>query len=162
MAERKGDTKDTLLDELESIKGLLLDEDDIPILSEVIESIEPLPDDSPRQPSLFQSSPRSREPQRPASITRASGENPFLPEHIRARLHGNRPPPLVEDLITQSPSQPRTEAGMDASKTRSALIDEVIQASLPDIEARLRARLTTLTQEQLQALASAGNTDTEG
>lgn len=155
MAERKGDTKDTLLNELESIKGLLQDEDDIPILSEVIESIEPLSDDSPRQPSLFQSSPsRSGEPKRrPASITRASGENPFLPEHIRARLHGNRPPPLVEDLL---------DSGTDASTTRAALIDEVIQASLPDIEARLRARLYALSDEQLQDLASAGHTDAKG
>lgn len=167
MAERKGDTKDTLLNELESIKGLLQDEDDIPILSEVIESIEPLPDDGPRQPSLFQTSPRPGEPKRrPASITRASGENPFLPEHIRARLHGNRPPPLVEDLLNESSSlsrtDSRTDSGADAVTSRSALIDEVIQASLPDIEARLRARLYALSDEQLQELASAEPTDPKG
>lgn len=155
MAERKGDTKDTLLDELESIKGLLQDEDDIPILSEVIEAIEPLPADSPRQPSLFQTSnsasTHSAKP-RPASITRATGENPFLPEHIRARLHGNRPPPLVEELAANPPAQPRTEPPTDRPLSRAALIEEVVQASLPDIEARLRARLSSLTEEQLQTL----------
>lgn len=86
MAERKGDTKDTLLDELESIKGLLQDEDDIPILSEIFEAIEPLPVGASRQPSLFNTNTQTstqRLNRRPANITKASGENPFLPAHIR-------------------------------------------------------------------------------
>lgn len=155
MAERKGDTKETLLDELESIKGLLLDEDDIPILSEVIESIEPLPDHQARQRSLFASSPvagqRDAAP-RPASITRASGENPFLPQHIRERLHGNRPPPLVDE--TPAPHSLGKVDDAPAPVSRAALINEVVQASLPDIESRLRARLDAMTDEQLLNLMS--------
>lgn len=165
MAERKGDTKETLLDELESIKGLLQDDDDIPILSEVIEAIEPVPQDRPRQTSLFQPPASTRAPAakpRPASITRASGENPFLPEHIRARLHGNRPPPLVEELAANASAQPRTDTPAEGQVSRAMLIDEVIQACLPDIEARLRARLDALTDEQLQALIADDAAHTKG
>lgn len=148
MAERKGDTKDTLLDELESIKGLLQDEDDIPILSEVIEAIEPLPAGASHQASLFSNGPQTptRSPnRRPASITKASGENPFLPAHIRERLQGNRPPPLVDELTPEAIPEP-------TALTREALIQEVLEESLAELEEKLRERLQTLTEEQLQTL----------
>lgn len=150
MAERKGDTKDTLLEELESIKGLLLEEDDIPVLSEIIEAIEPLPADTPRQPSLFNTTNTGRTPsrtQRPASITKASGENPFLPAHIRARLQGNRPPPLVDELTADPTPEPEP-----TELTRDTLVQEIIDTCLPELEAKLRARLQALTDEQLLAL----------
>lgn len=170
MAERNGDTKDTLLDELESIKGLLDDEDAIPVLREVIESIEPLENSEPRQPSLFRSadtSPASRK--RSSGVTRASGENPFLPAHIRARLHGNRPPPSwdwdppaadeTEETAVQPPVVPKgplsTESPARPSSpqaliSRQSLIDQVVQESLPEMEAKLRRRLHEATDEQLR------------
>lgn len=166
MAERNGDTKDTLLEELESIKGLLDDEDAIPVLREVIESIEPLEDSEPRQPSLFRSAdsgPAARK--RSSGVTRASGENPFLPAHIRARLHGNRPPPHWEhppaegDPVTPRPAVTESPAATDnavppptthALISRQRLIDQVVKESLPELEAKLRHRLHEATDEQLR------------
>ncbi|WP_347332611.1 hypothetical protein [Marinimicrobium locisalis] len=168
MAERNGDTKDTLLEELESIKGLLDDEDAIPVLREVIESIEPLEADEPRQPSLFRSAdtrPASRKGS--GGVTRASGENPFLPAHIRARLHGNRPPPswgqpVVEGAeeaaiqptaATKGPAPAENSAPPSTPQaliTRQRLIDQVVQESLPEMEAKLRRRLHEASDEQLR------------
>ncbi|UTA49003.1 hypothetical protein L1F30_05510 [Simiduia sp. 21SJ11W-1] len=48
----------------------------------------------PGQQSLFDR-PAEGSP-RPAQVTKASGENPFLPQHIRARLRGNQPLPKGE------------------------------------------------------------------
>ncbi len=153
MAERKGDTKDTLLEELESIKGLLDDEDAIPVLREVIESIEPLDGSQPRQPSLFQSPSStdrtSASPRRSNSVTRASGENPFLPAHIRARLHGNRPPPNWDQPVAEGPV-PETPATPQEIISRQRLIDQLVQECLPEMEAKLRQRLHEATEEQLQ------------
>lgn len=171
MAERKGDTKDTLLEELESIKGLLDDEDAIPVLREVIESIEPLDGSQPRQPSLFQS-PSSPEKGQTASrrssgVTRASGENPFLPAHIRARLHGNRPPPnwdqpapehrvadaaITAGVTTERPGSenPDTLPTPQEMIGRQRLIEQLVQECLPEIEAKLRQRLHEASDTQLQ------------
>ncbi|WP_027329000.1 hypothetical protein [Marinimicrobium agarilyticum] len=167
MAERKGDTKDTLLYELESIKGLLDDEDAIPVLREVIESIEPLDGNQPRQPSLFQPSTApekgTKAARRASNVTRASGENPFLPAHIRARLHGNRPPPNW-DQPAPDPTPPGPSAvteGPDAGDPaslptpqemigRQQLIEQLVQECLPDMEARLRQRLHEASDTQLQ------------
>lgn len=152
MAERKGDTKDTLLAELESIKGLLDDEDAIPVLREVIESIEPLDGTQPRQPSLFQS-PASKDKtpatsKRSSNVTRASGENPFLPAHIRARLHGNRPPPNWDQPTVED--SPESTTASQALINRQQLIDQLVQECLPEMEAKLRQRLHEATEEQLQ------------
>jgi len=40
---------------------------------------------------------------RPAPVTKASGENPFLPQHIRERLRGNQPLPKGEFLLPMTP-----------------------------------------------------------
>lgn len=148
MTERSGDTKDTLLDELESIRGLLEDQDQIPVLNEVIESIEPLSQDRPRQATPLGPSATERPSarRRPSTPARASGDNPFLPEHIRARLHGNRPPPGVRT------PEPAPQPAPEAEPSRTELIDEVIEASLPELRERLRGRLSALTDEQLRAL----------
>lgn len=153
MTERKGDPKDALLDELESIKGLLLDEDDIPILQEVIESIEPLDPETPRQPSLFTERSRPSPQTRPPRPTRASGENPFLPEHIRARLQGRQP--ALEVFYDKGPSEEASVTGSTeqaAPANREALIDALIAECLPELEAKLRARLAQYSQETLQDL----------
>lgn len=48
----------------------------------------------PGQQSLFDGP--VKDAPRPAQVTKASGENPFLPQHIRARLRGNQPLPKGE------------------------------------------------------------------
>lgn len=155
MPEHKGDPKNALLDELESIKGLLVDEDDIPILQEVIESIEPLEPDTPRQSSLFTDRGRPSPQARPPRPTRASGENPFLPEHIRARLQGGQPAmdSFFEDAPHKAPST-RTPAPTEADipVDREALINTVVEECLPELEAKLRERLEQYSRETLQQL----------
>src|SRR5690606_7272480 len=132
MAEQqKNKTKAAILQELESIKGLLLEEEDIPLLQEVIDTAEEqadtdealgeddlaelqqayrdllqaretsedqdssTPEPEPKaktevQVSLFDAEPspperdtppadQSESSPRRASVTKASGENPFLP-----------------------------------------------------------------------------------
>lgn len=54
--------------------------------------------DGPAKPSHHSSiSPR------PAQVTKASGENPFLPQHIRERLRGNQPLPKGEFIQPATP-----------------------------------------------------------
>ncbi|NIB41543.1 hypothetical protein HBA55_18210 [Pseudomaricurvus alkylphenolicus] len=85
---------------------------------------------------------------------KASGENPFLPKHIRDRLHTDKP---LVDIIKDSPlpppesSKPLTEhlhsevkANLpeDIPESRlQSVVDEVIAIYLPKIEAELRERL---------------------
>lgn len=157
------DTKDTLLEELESIKGLLLEpEDDIPVLHEVIESIEPLEQGAPRQSALFTTNiPAGRTapgPRRPAP-TKASGENPFLPAHIRARLHGNRPPPGFDSDSSvpardTAPAPDKTESPnrSAADVSREQLVNELLSELQPLLEAQLRDKLNGLSREQLRQL----------
>lgn len=189
MAERKGDTKSTLLDELESIKGLLVEEkeafkeafkerdasenwpladDDIPILREVIEAIEPADPDRPSQPSLFTDSSTPAQRRRPPQPTRAEGENPFLPAHIRARLQGNQPPPLLNESEPRSDhahariAEPQPAYGPQPQvPTRTELVEAVIAELRPELEARLRARLEPLSQDVLLELLTAGDDDSD-
>lgn len=170
--------KEALLDELESIKGLLQDEldqkaltqaseadewaqyapedgeEEIPVLREVIESIEPVTPGAPRQPSLF--TEEGRPPQsRPPRPTRATGENPFLPAHIRARLQGSQP---ALDAFKTPPDNVEHKAadhkaGLSPNEARSALIDAIVRESLPELEAKLRERLAAYSEEALQRLA---------
>lgn len=237
--QQKGKNRAAILQELESIKGLLVDEEDIPVLQEVIDNAEAhlegdetfddddlqelqqayrdlllaqetvedgqetateapafestesaAPDRTEVQTSLFDTDltqpedeadapsfetpdkapepepeigpppePESRgsAPRRPG-VTKATGENPFLPAHIRARLHGNRPPPLFEPL-TPSP-QPPQSAGKASNSSesrdsvkRALLTDELVAEFLPQIETALRERLQAMTEEQIQQLA---------
>ena len=236
MADNKGKTKAAILHELESIKGLLLEDDEIPILQEAIVDDEhefdpPLPkrdldelhdvfqalstnieskpepastaaavrdpETSPpsrteaagKQGSLFGESRSETDagtrtfatstarnsnddaagvkrdarglnrplnyavnkpitPPRP-TLAKASGENPFLPQHIRARLHGNNPPPLFDEFAEKTPASV-TSKPTSESVNRQQLIHEVVAAVLPDVEEELRQRLQALTDEQLQ------------
>lgn len=255
MADNKGKTKAAMLQELESIKGLLRDDDDIPILQEVIapaekphqaplarhnldelqvqfqelsqaiaggkteESIyseavaskplesritekaadtsaslmdaftrasqhQPKSAISNQQASLFQekesqyeeASSTQRYPdsaadhpdadnriQRPP-LARASGENPFLPQHIRARLHGNNPPPLFDfspgKNLPGSKSANETKTGHSEFKTESKpdntlrqhVIQEVIASVMPQLEKELRRRLEELSEQELEQM----------
>lgn len=94
-------------------------------------------------------------PTRPA-LAKASGENPFLPQHIRARLHGNNPPPLFDFMVnkTSDSAATMTSPGSESDKNtlRQNLIKEVVEAMLPKMEEELRQRLKELTQQELERL----------
>lgn len=173
MAEQDPDPKNALLSELESIKGLLNEQhtedsmpdlNQIPVLREVFESIEPVPEDRPHQSPLFHEV--GTQPQRSTRPVQAKGENPFLPAHIRARLQGNRPtqlwPQATEQTETTTAEPTEEPAGANneqASSSRPAtkrleLIEALITEFQPQIEAQLKARLEAMTDEQLEALSS--------
>lgn len=139
MTEQPKDPKTDLLDELESIKHLLED-DDIPLLQEVIDDIE--------------SSPAFSEPHsgaRRAPVTRASGENPFLPKHIRERLKSYQQAALPLEPEPPTPTPPAQTASAQ-SPNRAELVNNVIKALQPDIEKRLRQQLAGLSVEELRGL----------
>jgi len=171
MAEHDPDPKNELLSELESIKGLLNEQDtesmpdvdQIPVLREVIESIEPVPDDRPHQPPLFPET--NTKPQRSSRPVQAKGENPFLPPHIRARLQGNQPSPhwaepteQAEETATRAPAgagkKSDNRPAPQSSTARSELIEALVEELRPLLEARLKARLEAMTDEQLADLRS--------
>lgn len=224
--KNKTKTKAAMLNELESIKGLLLEEDDIPILQEVFENkAMPTPESSAlkttvvhtqetkvkitpdvktvheEQQDFFNSpapNPGHKTPlpesgnslldtlgelekhtteaaanrlaaeankalARP-SLAKATGENPFLPEHIRARLHGNNPPPLFETETARkiaTTSIPTRQLGNTFSVTGASfggekvnshqqdIIDSIVEKMMPEIEKELRSRLEIMTKNML-------------
>ncbi|MES2826000.1 MAG: hypothetical protein V4732_20535 [Pseudomonadota bacterium] len=98
-----------------------------------------------------------------AETTKFSGENPFLPQHIRTRLHGNNPPPNFEfetaKKISNS-SRPTTQLGNTQQNYLTAkpvshqqeMIDDIIEAMLPQITKTLRDRLAGMSKEMLEIL----------
>jgi hypothetical protein len=235
MGDTKIKTKAAMLNELESIKGLLLEEDDIPILQEVIEHktsshtseqketqereaeekatsktttesrtireeqqdffnsplytpphadisaadlMEMYPLDSANDlletlsylEKHTEEVTASKLPDKPGfsrpSLAKATGENPFLPEHIRARLHGNNPPPLFANetarKISNSSLPSRqlgntfsfgaTSGATKANNYQQDIIDSIIEKMMPDIERELRNRLETLSKNMLDEL----------
>jgi hypothetical protein len=227
MGEDKAKTKSAMLSELESIKGLLLEDDDIPILQEVIEQqsaseseasdadLEDLHfDEAPSAPSVatsvaaepvtsaarviveqqqdffssihdadtaeelldslddleaktarittqktaFENSKTGR-----PSLAKPMGENPFLPQHIRDRLHGNNPPPLFASETARkiaTTSKPLTQLGNTQSRfaghrptnSQQELIDSIVAKVLPEIEKELRQRLESMNRNMLDEL----------
>ena len=214
MADTKTKTKAAMLHELESIKGLLLEEDDIPILQEVMES-EATPELSVQaqeasakatvsiiveaqqdffdslhhsniithhEPaselldtidelekhtteitaSILASDPYKTTFTRP-NLAKATGENPFLPAHIRSRLHGNNPPPLFAQEAARkiaSSSLPSrllgntftTNQHSKNSTSHEDVIDSLIEKFMPEIEKELRKKLEILSKAQLDNL----------
>jgi hypothetical protein len=98
-----------------------------------------------------------------AEASKFSGENPFLPQHIRTRLHGNNPPPNFEfetaKKISNS-SRPTTQLGNTQQAFMTAkpvshqqeMIDDIIEAMLPHITKALRDRLAGMSKEMLEIL----------
>lgn len=220
-------TKAAMLNELESIKGLLLEEDDIPILQEEVaeQQAEPTPSIASEpesettltaqtkaarkaifeeQQDFFHSSHSSHDHQavttaamelvetelldtlselekhtaevtagkpikeshkhsfeRP-NLAKATGENPFLPEHIRARLHGNNPPPLFANVTARkiaTSSVPSRQLGNTfavgnnvKSHHQQDIIDSIIEKMMPEIEQELRSRLELMSKSILDEL----------
>jgi hypothetical protein len=223
MVDTTTKTKAAMLHELESIKGLLLENDEIPILQEV-ENIEPQiqsyiinPEPSmashlereekitPRvfveeQQDFFESpSPKPHVESAAAnnhnelldtieelekhtaevtahklaseahksntrpSLAKATGENPFLPAHIRSRLHGNNPPPLFAQETARkiaSTSVPSRLLGntsvfssnLKGSNNQQEIIDNLIDKFMPEIEHELRSRLEAMSKQLLDEL----------
>lgn len=96
------------------------------------------------------------------NLAKATGENPFLPEHIRSRLHGNNPPPLfatetAKKIATSSiPSRQLGNTFTVASNTKSNhqqdIIDSIIDKMMPEIEQELRSRLELMSKTLLEEL----------
>jgi hypothetical protein len=174
-------TKAEMLQELESIKGLLLEEEDIPLLqSEMYDNIQPATPGAgiqpphpvlPGQGSLFDDSqanktssiknipPITIPPSKPITNTtidrtpsKPSGENPFLPQHIRERLHGNNPPPLFEYEAAQKIATATKLSPYRTNTSRQQLIEDVINGLIPQIETELRHRLFAMSTEDLEQL----------
>lgn len=169
-------TKAEMLQELESLKGLLLEDEDIPILQleddEMAQPIATHPSVLPGQGSLFD------EPARPSSSTaknippinvppakpmttgvttsripvKPSGENPFLPQHIRQRLHGNNPPPLFEYEAIKKINTATRQLQAKTGSPRQQLIEDVITGLMPQIETEIRHRLFAMSTEELEQL----------
>lgn len=207
-------TKEEILQELESIKGLLLEEDDIPLLQELEHQLmqeltshihkteleptsenhfplsqdpsvlpgqgtlfdEPLgafdePSgafdetqgafDEPLDASLFQEpTSKTATSATPAHINssaarpqvKALGENPFLPQHIRARLHGNNPPPLYDFATNAKMTGPNKSKDYKSNPSRQQLINDVLTTMMPKIEQELKHRLYTMSVKDLEKL----------
>lgn len=186
-------TKTEMLQELESIKGLLLENDDIPLLQEVEVAHQPVstplsaattvletkasePPSKPlshTQTSLFDdesashstvtastssydlSAPKTPEQPYTAAMrqpVKAAGENPFLPQHIRERLHGNNPPPLFANVTARKIMNATKSMQPKNQRPRQQLIDEVITSMLPQIESELRHRLFAMSTDELESL----------
>jgi hypothetical protein len=203
-------TKAEILQELESIKGLLLEEDDIPILQDMEGEDEILDEEFhpeppmlvtrhesvlPGQTSLFdepipavtktvyqpnKTTPTHHEntmhppitehehkkpgfashlgnthPGTPTDhrpLAKASGENPFLPQHIRERLHGNNPPPLFEYETAKKIISSTKNIAHKINKPRQYLVEEVMLSMMPQIEIELRHRLFAMSVEDLEKL----------
>lgn len=199
-------TKAEILQELESIKGLLLEEDDIPILQDMEDEDEILDEDFhpeppmltrhesvlPGQTSLFDdptpaatklahlnkttsaahentmhppiieqdhkkhgfasqlSHANAHADNRP--LAKASGENPFLPQHIRERLHGNNPPPLFEYETAKKIISSTKNIAHKTNKPRQYLVEEVMLSMMPQIERELRHRLFAMNVDDLEKL----------
>jgi hypothetical protein len=190
MTNNKVKTKAEMLLELESIKGLLLEDDDIPLLQESIGGEPYFTTDAPIKTTAAEALPRemlAREisaleafakaqveqqdffnalpsDSHATSFTRAplakaTGENPFLPAHIRTRLHGNNPPAETAKKIS-SMNQPITQLGKTQHYTTPAtptphqqeLINAIVASILPHIEKELRERLAVMSKEMLSML----------
>ena len=216
-------TKAEILQELESIKGLLLEEEDIPILQEELPlppspgaQVTPTPAPLPSHPSVLpgqgslfddgqaatQASPIAGDtagvhaaaqpanhisnnttshtitpstaqaasqatvsnPAPMASLSqglsqgnrpvlgKAQGENPFLPQHIRERLHGNNPPPLFEYETAKKIVSATKSLQQASGVSRQQLINEVVAQLQPEIERALRQHLANLSPEDLHKL----------
>jgi hypothetical protein len=193
------------LQELESIKGLLLEEDDIPILQDMEGEDEILDEEFHSEPPVlinrhesvlpgqgslfdepksamtkiaeqldtatkFHESHSSAQEHKKTSfashlgaahsssntdnrpLAKASGENPFLPQHIRERLHGNNPPPLFEYETAKKIISSTKNIAHKMNKPRQYLVEEVMLSMMPQIEIELRHRLFAMSVEDLEKL----------
>lgn len=157
MAEEKQAAKAAILNELESIKGLLVeadgDEDNPASYGEVPTLQDIVPEQNPHAPlpgqqSLFNEPSSESTLANKESIAQKpepalpTDENPFLPKHIRDRLQGNKPHLGMQGF---KPSELTSNTSKQQVQAR-ALVDELVTEYLPKMEAELRQRLHKLIQ----------------
>ena len=85
----------------------------------------------------------------------ANGENPFLPQHIRDRLHGNRM--AIKEAKTQQTKSVQTQKNQSRKQHSNIdkhnpdqILDQLIAEFIPQIEAKLRLQLQPILEQQLQ------------
>ena len=211
MTDNKHETKNAILGELESIKELLQNQDDIPLLQDDIPLLSdaideftegagppPLFADNPRaaapvveQQTLFEdnletkaleehASPKkqgqtktpdeakkrkNKKVKPPPIVPDLIDENPFLPQHIRDRLHTNK---TLVDIIKESPqfTDTSTRPTSASSHTDDAtlpndvsitLIDDLVAEFMPKIEQELRHRLLALSKQSHKPFSGSQN-----
>lgn len=98
------------------------------------------------------------EPAKPAPAVIATGENPFLPPHIRARLTGGRIPKSEQEQAPAEqeaqPEAPETlpqaspaPAAAPKLSNREILIEQLVAEQLHELERQLRANITAMVDE---------------
>lgn len=73
----------------------------------------------------------------------SSEENPFLPQHIRDRLQGNKPHLGMQDFVPNK----KNMKPLRSAQTQ-AIVNELVADYLPKLEAELRQRLENLLQDE--------------
>ncbi|MBX2807660.1 MAG: hypothetical protein KTR20_03425 [Cellvibrionaceae bacterium] len=159
MTQKAKQSPQALLQELESIKNLLdNDMENIPLLKETVAE-EAVTEEDSASLSTPTANTDPRSPLDPPKKQRASGDNPFLPQHIRERLNGASAPLAYSATQTSTNSSTMTAVQTTAvnkqlpplvvaptPKASSTLVDQLVAEYLPMIEAELRRRL----QDKLQ------------
>ncbi len=97
------------------------------------------PESSQAENSPAEETYKKRSPKHGSSVTKARGENPFLPQHIRDRLHTSK---TLVDIIKEHPPAPEQKA-----HPTNHIVEEIIADYMPKIEAELRERLLKLADE---------------
>ena len=90
---------------------------------------------------------------RPAPVTKASGENPFLPQHIRERLRGNQPLPKGEFLLPMTPPAYMDMDNLSQSFAGDGLTPKQ-QETLAAMQQEAMAKQHTLSQQTLDHQAA--------
>lgn len=110
--------------------------------------------DNAQQSELFEpqveKSLEANKPQdfsRPAKAVKASGENPFLPQHIRERLNSQSYKKSAAEAAgaqdQQAPDHAETKLTDDADHYQE-IIDKLVAEYLPELEKALREKLKAL------------------
>lgn len=99
-----------------------------------------------QQPLFGAGSDRERQ----QALLSSYGENPFLPQHIRARLRGNRPDPSEPQSDKAPGDKPPPEK--TPTPSRETLINELMQQVMPQLEQRLREQLQRMSAEEIKAM----------
>lgn len=82
---------------------------------------------------------------------KSATENPFLPKHIRDRLHANRANQreMMDSFLNSShPAQSGSAGKPTAAIMEDKLVEEMLQLFLPRIEAELRERIRAIVRKE--------------
>lgn len=150
MVEVKGNNRNTILQELESIRHLL-DEDAVNLApTQAAQVSSPSSQTSlfaePEPASPAQATPASQPPIAPrASQTAISENNPFLPPHIRERL-------IINQLNAAANFAPTDKATSSSQNLHDRLVHKVLDRLQTRIEIIIREELASLSNDDKQQL----------